>query len=596
MNNKIHVGEKFNKLTIVDYVAGQPNSENYKCLCDCGKIKWTNGWNLSSGNVTSCGCINKNKSNIKKFVGKKIGHLTILGFDTTRVGRHKWKFECDCGKICYSNLSLVRLGLKKTCSNKDCRFAQAASFRNRFSQEIIDSFRESIVNKLNGINSPFENNEVEKFEIPAKKWSNMVRSASSRDIELAISKEYAQQIYFKQNGLCSLTKIPISIKTSSLDRIDSNKGYVENNVQWIHALVNPMKLDFDQNYFINLCKMVALFQKNKISHIHRPYVPYVPYVPYNKKTYKGELSCAFWNRMVRKAKFRGIYFDPSFTISDGESLFIKQSGVCSLSGIPIKLRPKWNITASLDRKNSKYGYTKDNSHWVYKHINLMKYVLDIKTFISFCNLIYENFKDVNTGNVTLNAPSNKKQYASDKRKTQQQFVQEIQKIHGDKYDLSEAVYVNSQTKVKVICKKCGRAIFITPPLLKSNKYCKECRKIDRAKYTELNRLKWKSNAKARFAIQKEKNRIKRKEKRREDFIQKAQKIHGDRYNYSLVTYGGYREKIKIICNQCKTTFEQKISNHLAGTHCCPVCLQSWQEKLAKQIKDQKVKKLTIWDI
>ena len=45
--------------------------------------------------------------------------------------------------------------------------------------------------------------------------------------------------------------------TASLDRIDSSKGYVKGNVQWVHKDINKMKTDFEQSIFIKLCKSVA---------------------------------------------------------------------------------------------------------------------------------------------------------------------------------------------------------------------------------------------------------------------------------------------------------------------------------------------------
>ena len=36
----------------------------------------------------------------------------------------------------------------------------------------------------------------------------------------------------------------------SLDRIDSSKGYEENNVQWVHKDINLMKNKYDNKYFI----------------------------------------------------------------------------------------------------------------------------------------------------------------------------------------------------------------------------------------------------------------------------------------------------------------------------------------------------------
>ena len=42
-----------------------------------------------------------------------------------------------------------------------------------------------------------------------------------------------------------------------MDRIDSTKGYIKGNVQWVHKTVNIMKNTFDNTLFINLCKKIA---------------------------------------------------------------------------------------------------------------------------------------------------------------------------------------------------------------------------------------------------------------------------------------------------------------------------------------------------
>lgn len=45
--------------------------------------------------------------------------------------------------------------------------------------------------------------------------------------------------------------------TASLDRINSNKGYIKGNVQWVHRNINIMKNSYDQDYFIDLCKKIT---------------------------------------------------------------------------------------------------------------------------------------------------------------------------------------------------------------------------------------------------------------------------------------------------------------------------------------------------
>lgn len=45
--------------------------------------------------------------------------------------------------------------------------------------------------------------------------------------------------------------------TASLDRIDSNRGYTQDNVQWVHKDVNKMKMDLNQQIFVELCRAIA---------------------------------------------------------------------------------------------------------------------------------------------------------------------------------------------------------------------------------------------------------------------------------------------------------------------------------------------------
>jgi len=48
-------------------------------------------------------------------------------------------------------------------------------------------------------------------------------------------------------------------------------------------------------------------------------------------------------------------------------------------------------TASIDRKNSDLGYTKENIQWVHKDVNYMKMNLSEKYFIKLCKLIARRF-------------------------------------------------------------------------------------------------------------------------------------------------------------------------------------------------------------
>ena len=61
--------------------------------------------------------------------------------------------------------------------------------------------------------------------------------------------------------VCPIMNIPFNRNekryTYSIDRIDSSKGYIVGNVQWIHKTINQMKWNSSQEEFIEFCKAVA---------------------------------------------------------------------------------------------------------------------------------------------------------------------------------------------------------------------------------------------------------------------------------------------------------------------------------------------------
>jgi len=118
------------------------------------------------------------------------------------------------------------------------------------------------------------------------------------------------------------------------------------------------------------------------------------------------------------------------------------------------------------------------------------------------------------------------------RKTIEQFIIDARKVHGDKYNYSLVQYKNSNTKVQIICPVHGM-FEKTPNHHLKGQGCKKCN----GKY-----------------------------KTTQQFIEKAQEVHGDRYDYSLVQYENLNINIKIICSK-HGIFEQIPNNHLQGKGC-----------------------------
>ena len=55
-----------------------------------------------------------------------------------------------------------------------------------------------------------------------------------------------------------------------------------------------------------------------------------------------------------------------------------------------------------------------------------------------------------------------------------------------------------------------------------------------------------------------------------EFIERATKVHGDRYDYSKVDYLNRREKVEIVCKE-HGSFWQTSANHLYNEQGCPAC-------------------------
>lgn len=102
-----------------------------------------------------------------------------------------------------------------------------------------------------------------------KKWHNIKKSASRRGLWVIVNREEAYDIFVRQKGRCALSGRVITLATTnrewkdrqdnhaSLDRIDSNKDYTRDNVQWVLKEVNVSKNNMTDEEYIEVCKAVV---------------------------------------------------------------------------------------------------------------------------------------------------------------------------------------------------------------------------------------------------------------------------------------------------------------------------------------------------
>lgn len=97
---------------------------------------------------------------------------------------------------------------------------------------------------------------------------NLCTKAKLRTKEFSLTPSDLSVIWEKQKGRCAYTKLPLlatanQFNTVSLDRVDSSKGYVVNNIQLVCAAINKMKQEYAEDLFILLSHLVT--QNNKLS-------------------------------------------------------------------------------------------------------------------------------------------------------------------------------------------------------------------------------------------------------------------------------------------------------------------------------------------
>ena len=147
-----------------------------------------------------------------------------------------------------------------------------------------------------------------------------------------------------------------------------------------------------------------------------------------------------------------------------------------------------------------------------------------------------------------------------KKLTHCEVICNMRRVHADKYDYSEVVYVNSKTPVKIICQFHGIFLQTTNKHVDQSRGCPKCSRIKAQK----------NNTKSS-----------------EHFINLAKKIHKNIYKYEDVVYVNNSTKVSIICNK-HGAFKQTPANHTQG-HGCPRCQIDEHRERSKKSVSQVLK-------
>ena len=304
------------------------------------------------------------------YVGDKVGYLTII--ETYRKSNDKrGRMYAIC--ICDKDKNIVHRRIDYLEKYANSSYSCGCSKKENFTGKHSGNFK--------GVG-----------DIPACFFHRIKKNASTKHLMCDITLNYIWNLFLQQNRKCAISNTELYFHspslqknnlytTASLDRIDSNKGYTEGNVQWVHKDVNQMKWNFTITQFIHYCHTIT--NRNTIQ--TQPNYSYL-------SNLKIPGSCLHKYRY--NAQKRNFVFNLSH--EELKQIFIKQNGICiytkqNLEFANVTQKKKGKIcTASLDRINSTQNYTLNNIQWIHKDINNMKWDLPEYDFLNWCKIIANN--------------------------------------------------------------------------------------------------------------------------------------------------------------------------------------------------------------
>lgn len=192
----------------------------------CSVHKYINAFRIAHHFTNEC----------ENLAGMQFGEWTVLPVTTKAKENRLWLCKCTCGKECNVAAGSLKKGGSTQC--KSCAAKSCAAKR----LETLEEFRD-------------------------RHMCYLKHSAKKRGHVFQLDKIYLYDLFLSQGRKCALSGMSIKLAksdkeiryglgTASLDRIDSDIGYVTGNVQWVHKDINRMKQRFNQQYFVELCSKV----------------------------------------------------------------------------------------------------------------------------------------------------------------------------------------------------------------------------------------------------------------------------------------------------------------------------------------------------
>lgn len=143
--------------------------------------------------------------------------------------------------------------------------------------------------------------------------------------------------------------------------------------------------------------------------------------------------------------------------------------------------------------------------------------------------------------------------------TTEDFITKAKRVQKDNYDYTNTQYVNANTNITIKCPIHGEFEILPNSFIKSG-CCPRCSTEQRG----LN---------SRYTT--------------EEFIERAKKVHGDKYDYSKTKYIGKEVPVTIICPK-HGEFQQTPAHHLKGSGCQKCACSHGETFIIEYLNNKKI--------